>query len=865
MSTKKMTTWGVHRALIGGLALIGGAALGAVALAPTSAHAYDRTWYQMPTGNSHGFQIFDRQQKRITAFLEAPYRYVAPGDATRTWGVGRRDLAFDIYFGVRSDGAPTWLHDQTNVEYEQETNIIHGSSSQNGLTTDTYYAGPYGYDGNGMVMLLKVTNNTGATKSVQTFAKANMKLGTGRTEPGANGEQLNWYAAADPPHAVETGAGGGHVVYVPIGGQDQIGCGGDAEMYGKVTGDGNLGGGSSCSGDDQVFVFGKDASLESGQSAWWGMAILFVNDNPNEPQAADFKDDRSVADILTAWKAFAGDKDAAAMHQALLDEWAAWRQPISIADKLSEMEKKLWRQSEVILRMGQILEPLQSNRTNYGMVLAALPPGEWHTGWVRDGVYAIVAQAMIGHYEEAKLGVEFMVNTDSSFFDDAIYLGKPYRVSGCRYFGNGKEEGDFNNAGPNVETDGWGLALWGARMVLEYSCDKAWLNKTTLKGDTVYEALLEIAEDIEEQMLPSGLPGPDASIWEVHWDFRQIFTYTAACQIRGMFDFAAIARLHGDEANATKFEALAQKMLQATNTALVYQPEQSYASHAGVSGNPVHVDGSTVEMLSWGLIEPTNPIWQGTLNKYSKLITGFGGYRRLEPQLSLIGESAATEYDLSEWILLDLRIGEAWRKVGNVSQADTLLDKVTETSAVNDNLVAELYDPNNGQYTGVVPMNGYGAGAWIMSQLEKYEGMPLAYTRDLQHCESGGGGEDAGGGGGEDAGGGGGADAGSTDGGGGGTTDTGGGGGGATDTAGGGGAGGGGAGGGGAGGGGGEEQDDPFADDERASFCAATQHATGHDAGRLGLLLAFAALAVVLRRRRGWLGGSRREASDARG
>ena len=41
--------------------------------------------------------------------------------------------------------------------------------------------------------------------------------------------------------------------------------------------------------------------------------------------------------------------------------------------------------------MGQVLEPNRPGRKNHGMILASLPPGGWHTGWVRDAVYAIVA------------------------------------------------------------------------------------------------------------------------------------------------------------------------------------------------------------------------------------------------------------------------------------------------------------------------------------------------------------------------------------------------------------------------------------------------------------------------------------------
>ena len=44
----------------------------------------------------------------------------------------------------------------------------------------------------------------------------------------------------------------------------------------------------------------------------------------------------------------------------------------------------------------------------------------------------------------------------AGFFNSPEYLGRHYRISSVRYYGNGKEEGDFNYAGPNVETDGFG-------------------------------------------------------------------------------------------------------------------------------------------------------------------------------------------------------------------------------------------------------------------------------------------------------------------------------------------------------------------------------------------------------------------------
>jgi hypothetical protein len=53
---------------------------------------------------------------------------------------------------------------------------------------------------------------------------------------------------------------------------------------------------------------------------------------------------------------------------------------------------------------------------------------------------------------------------------------------------------------------------------------------------------------------------------------------------------------------------------------------------------------------------------------------------------------------------------------------------------VNDFLVPELYDKDNGRYTGVVPMVGYGAGAWMMSQLRKYGTVEPGIASGFAHC-----------------------------------------------------------------------------------------------------------------------------------
>ena len=713
---------------------------------PDSAEAYERTWQFLTTGNGHGFQVFDRQAGRITLFLEAPYRYLAPDDDRRRGGVGRRDLAHDIYFGVRAGGTTTWLHDLRSPKYDNQTHIITASSLQNEVRTDVYFFAPFGYEGNGMVMLIKATNQGRANQTVSLFSKPNLKLSQGgdRVEPADGNETIRWNGSADPPHGIETGPAGGHVIYVPIGGVDQVACGGDADVYNRARDTGNIGNTHNCNGNAQVLVTQRDVSLAANESAWWGQAILFLNDDPRDAQANDFKDRRSVSDILALWKAHAGDKDAETIYREAHEEFEGWRTRPPVLDRLNDVERKVWRQSEAVLRMGQIREARQPNRRNHGMYLAALPVGEWHTGWVRDATYAIASIAMAGHHDETRRAVEFFLAAEAGFFDDDHHLGqpngRPYRVSACRYYGNGLEEGDFNYFGANVETDGWGLVLWSARQYVSYSCDLDWLDSRTAENEKVIDVLLKIAEDIEGQLAANNLSKPDCSIWETHWEYRTVFTYTVGAQIKGLFDFAAIARGWGQRVEdddwvrmGDHYHEVATLMLEATRQSLVNQAD-SLVSHMGVVSRPEYRDGSVAELLSWDLFEPSDPVFRSTLREFQPLITGCGGYRRLEEGLSLVGEATANEYDLSEWVLLDLRIGEAWRRAGDARRADELLNKVTDLAAVNDNLVPELLDPDNCDYAGVVPMVGYGAGAWQMAQLEKHGFRPPHYDDNMDHC-----------------------------------------------------------------------------------------------------------------------------------
>jgi len=702
-----------------------------LSILPIEALGNTRSLHTMTTGNGHNFSLFDRNSGRITEFLEHPYAFVAAANESGTYGIQRRNLAHDLYLGIQTSQGNEWLTELTNIHYLDQTQIIHGRQNLGQFETHTYYFAPFGLAANALVMLVEVTNTSSASADVKVFAKPNLKLGEGRPYPNDWNETIQTHSNSIS-YMTETGLGGGHAFYLPLEPGTEMTCGEDSPLYYAMLNDTVISQNEYCNGSSQVPLFSKNLSIAPGETKTWGLGVIFLNDTPNHPRASSFRDSRSHQDIMNQWISFTSGQSAESLLAREREEFESWRTEAPTA--LLEPELALWRQSETVLRMGLIEE----KESNQGMLLASLPPGDWHVGWVRDGTYAAVALAMTGHFDESKKGLNFFLGAEAGLYNRPEYyeLQRPYRISVCRYYGNGQEESDWNLDGPNYETDGWGLVLWAARQYLESSCDLDWLDSTTRHGDTVYEALLHIGEDIRSLIIDD-LPAPDNSIWEVHWNHRQVFAYTVATQIRGLADLAAITKIKGDEALSSQFQSLADNMREKAQTILVHGPTQSIASHAGVASSYTHADGSTVEFLNWGIFENGSSIYSGTLEQYDVIRTSFGGYRRLDPELSLTGESNATVYDTREWVMMDLRIGDAWLKSNHPNgeqEANNLFDTVTELATLNDNLVAELYNPVSGSYEGATPMVGYGAGAWMMSKLLRLGTDVAPIHQSLAHC-----------------------------------------------------------------------------------------------------------------------------------
>ena len=686
------------RRLIPALVVVGAVARPARAVDPVASFNY------LVTGNGFGFQVYDQSANAIKQYLERPYRYIRANPSNPDGeGIVRRNLAFDTYFGIKAGSTAQWLGSvtPTTVEYEKQTNIIHTASTVGGVAADTYLVAPFGYEGNALVMLLKVTNTTSGAVPVTAFAIHNFKLGSAPNPdaPGADGEAITWNGTV----ATETGPGGGAMIYAPIGGADVSSC--DPNAYTTVQGGGTLTLTASCSGTDEKNAEQKNlGTLAAGASAWWGVAVLFDS-------AGD------SAGTATKWATFLNGRAADKLHDDLLAEWDTYRTAPPAG--LSDAETKVWRQAEAVLRMGQILEPyVESPRQkNHGMILASLPPGGWHTGWVRDGTYATTAFARTGHADRAKDSLNFFLDADAGRYGS--YLGNvPYRISVVRYYGDGQEEADYSGSTTrNVEIDGWGLFLWAARQYVDASNDAGWLSEMTKHGDTVYDAIKNgVAEPLAANMETSGLAIADASIWEVHWGNRQHFMYTTAATARGLCDMATLARRAGRMDDVTRYRDLATKTANALAGAFIDSNNVLAGSLEKLQSGTNYHDGSTIESVTFGVLAPDNAVATATLDGLSHLVTPAGGYKRLE--------GSQDTYDINEWILIDLRASDAFRRAGQTAKADSLLSWVSSQASANFNLLPELYNTVSsggaiGSYAGSIPMVGYGAGAYMLTLLDR--------------------------------------------------------------------------------------------------------------------------------------------------
>jgi GH15 family glucan-1,4-alpha-glucosidase len=371
-----------------------------------------------------------------------------------------------------------------------------------------------------------------------------------------------------------------------------------------------------------------------------------------------------------------------------------------------------------------------------GQILASLRPGLWHIAWVRDGSYAIQAMTRLGLYAEAKKGLEFMLKAKANRFKNYWYNGKnygpgvDYQISLTRYFGNGEEECDYNEFGPNIEYDDWGLFLIAFCDYVNRSKDQQFYQTwKQLVQTRVADAIVSIIDK-------NDLIKEDSGPWEHHLQLTRQYTFTSGVCARALELFADLQKRFAFPFE--QYNAAATRLKKGLLTHMLCEGK-FFKGNVNDTLPTAHefYDAGVYEIFANGLI--TDPkLFQSHMEAYDKVLRIKGerpGYIRL---------NSDDPYENQEWVFINLRIANAYLLFHNKPAASLLLNHVTEMAAVNNNIIPEMYsnklqmekvDPaymdgniwcncirtKDDQYIGTIPMIGYGSGAYILSLFDYYE------------------------------------------------------------------------------------------------------------------------------------------------
>lgn len=435
-----------------------------------------------------------------------------------------------------------------------------------------------------------------------------------------------------------------------------------------------------------------------------GWAIVSVEDARQAEAAA--------RDVQT-WQ---GTTPAAGLAQRETQEMDRWRvQPG--AEVKTDAERKLWRQSETVLRMGQVREPNNAKRSGSGLILASLPEGEWFIAWVRDMTYSTVALTRMGHQDEARKALDAMLAARGVGREHGKGE-KDYQISTVRYFGNGAEEKDYSGEKlPNLEFDSWGLSLWAFGNYFSKYNDTAWLSSKTKDGTVYSEVRDAVVAPLLDKLEPYGgglVVAADTSVWEQNDSARKHYAFSTIAAISGLQSFLPMAEAAGDTKTVNEVKAKLAALHKGFNAAYVKDGKL----RGTLENSPRNeMDGCLLEALNMGVV--TDPeLIKSTLDRMDVLKTSNGGYRRV---------TGDTGYELQEFVFIDYALARALRAQGRDEEARAIEDRITQMADAQKDLIPEMYMSQQtddfegpiGSPTGAIPMVGYGAGTYVLNMLDR--------------------------------------------------------------------------------------------------------------------------------------------------
>ena len=639
----------------------------------------------LPTSNGRITAAFDTTANKVDLFLEHPYQSAAPNVSTR-------NFLYDTYPGVRVGTQTAWLNSiaPSLVEYVRGTNVVHVVRQTFGVQIDEWDFSPFtnfgGLARGALFTVVKATRTSGSG-AVDVFALYNYHLGSGSPTVGADGENIAYNAGRDAFY--EWGPSGVAFGYGALGGSTHHGSTPN-NPYNVMLSGANLGDDSGTGSATTDAVCGFQFSLGNISTPAYAGWFSILDPGADAQGAVD------------AARTFIASRTP---DKVVADEIASFQSWTQAAPSGSTaLESGVFLQSQAMLRMAQV----SASDASDGQILAAVAPGQWNITWVRDMAYATVALARTGHAAEAKRALAFQMGATTGGFQ--TYVGAPYQISVVRYYGNGTEWSDSDQNGPNVELDGFGLFLWALDTYVQLTKDTASLQTW---WPVVQSKVADVLVSLQES---SGLIAPDSSIWEVHWNGQQKhFAYTTIAAARGLCAAADLATAMSDSASAAKYLVAGQKARDALLTLRAPDGTLAQAQETLASGTG-WLDAAVIEAMGLGLIDPTRHTSHATIASIqSGLVppSGRGFFRN----------QGGGAYDSAEWIFVDMRVGRMMEASGQFQASADLLSWNVAQASDNFGILSELHDRLTADYAGAAPMVGFGAGAYVLSLLDR--GQPV--------------------------------------------------------------------------------------------------------------------------------------------
>lgn len=652
---------------------------------------------RLPVSNGFGVSVYDISQAKLTTFREHAYQQESLN------GPRTKNVAFDGYFGVRSSNGSQWLNSLPvdSAEYLGNDGILritqHQGPAQGGILLETYVVSSFLLDRPSTILVLHAKNTgTFAQQDVSLYALLNFHLG----QDGQ--ETLNEQIRFDGTQYIERGTVSNRAMVYRAFPAASVNACSPNNPFGAVVGGQHLTE-TNDSGviNDAVagFEWALPGGLAGGQEAW--VSVLIGYDQKG--------DSAGVASALSSY--LSGLTSADQIISKEQQEWANWRANEILPDGMSAEEAKIARLSTAILRMGQSREPgPATGPTPFGQLVASIHPGNWDIAWVRDGALGIIALTESGHPEEAKAALAFMLRAQSGFFQD--FVGVPYQISVTRYFGLGIEESDFNENGPNIEFDDFGLFLFALGHYVEATDDESLLQNFSQEiFDKTADVLLSLIDPA------TGLLKPDSSIWESHFfnGAAKKYGFSAIAAVLGLREAAKLAERMGDS-RAQQYETASAAIAEAIEAQLTDDTGLLAGSfeelEAGRDSGLGYYDGAVLSAFVFEALPKDGETALATsvgLRDYLSCENGRGVHRNDN------GDS----YDEAEWALIDLWLSTTLRRVGEEASAEALLGWVTAQGTANFGIVPELFDPVTGEPAGEAPMVGFGAGNYLLTLFQR--------------------------------------------------------------------------------------------------------------------------------------------------